>query len=63
MLFNITYFYLYFVSHVYIVIGRVKEGLEFKYVLLDERMHTCIQDEFRELNKSSDNTCLNRISN
>lgn len=46
----------YFVSHVETVIGRVEEDLEFITVLLDERTHTCVQGEFRELNKSSDNT-------
>lgn len=38
----------------------VEEDLEFITVLLDERTHTCVQDEFRELNKSSDNTSLNQ---
>lgn len=59
MLFNIRWFYSYFVSHVETVIGRVEEDLEFITVLLDERTHTCVQDEFRELNKSSGNTILN----
>lgn len=46
-----------------IVIGSVEEGLEVKSVLLDKRTHTCIEDELRVLNESSDNTSLNVISN